>query len=135
MNCLILTSQVSSIRSCLNQPLSIYHEFFSNFDCDPPKDICPVFLDISKAFDKIWLPGLIFKTKSFGILGDLLEFIKDFLSNRFQRVALNGQISEWEHIGMYLDENLDYNTHIKEKLSKVCKGIGLLTNISGKTIC
>ena len=84
--------------SCVNQLQSINHEIFSNFDCDPPKDFCVVFLDISKAFDKIWLPGLIFKIKSFGISGDLLELIKNFLSNRFQRVVLNGQTSEWEKI-------------------------------------
>ena len=84
--------------SCVNQLLSINHEIFSNFHYDPPKDIRAVFLDISKAFDKIWLPGLIFKIKSFGISGDLLELIKNFLSNRFQRVVLNGQTSEWGKI-------------------------------------
>ena len=36
--------------SCINQLLSINHERFSNFDCDPPKDICAVFLDISKPY-------------------------------------------------------------------------------------
>ena len=56
--------------SCVKQFLSINHEIFSNFDCDPPKDMHAVFLDISKAFDKIWLPGLIFKIKYFGISGD-----------------------------------------------------------------
>ena len=66
------------------------HAIFSNFDCGPPKDIRTVILDISKAFDKIWLPGLIFKIKSFGISGDLFELIKKFLSNRFQIVVLNG---------------------------------------------
>ena len=84
--------------SCVNQLLFINHEIFSNFDCDPPKDICAVFLDISKAFDKIWLTGLIFQIKSFGISGDLLELIKNFLSNRFQKVVLNGQTSKWEKI-------------------------------------
>ena len=84
--------------SCVNQLLSINHEIFSNFDCDPPKDIRAVFLDKSKAFDKIWLPGLIFKIKSFGISGDLLELIENFRSNRFQRVVLNGQTTEWEKI-------------------------------------
>ena len=63
----------------LCKPTSINHEIFSNFDCDPPKDISAVFLDISKAFDKIWLPGLIFEIKSFGISGCLLELMKDFL--------------------------------------------------------
>ena len=33
---------------------------------------------------------------------------------------------------MYLNEKLNYNTHVKEKLSKVCKGIGLLRNLSNK---
>ena len=33
---------------------------------------------------------------------------------------------------MYLDEKLNYNTHIKEKLRNVYKGIGLLRNISNK---
>ena len=37
--------------SCINQLPSINHKVFSNFDCDPPKDICAVFFDISKAFD------------------------------------------------------------------------------------
>ena len=84
--------------SSVNQLLSINHETFSNLDCDPPKDIRAVFLDISKAFDEISLPGLIFKIKSFGISSDLLELIKNFLSNRFQRVVLNGQTSEWGKI-------------------------------------
>ena len=35
-------------------------------------------------------------------------------------------------IGMYLDEKRNYNTYIKEKLSKVYKGIGLLRNLSNK---
>ena len=47
-----------------------------------------------------YIPDLIFKIKSFGILGDLLELIKNFLSNRsiklYQTVVLNEQTSEWE---------------------------------------
>ena len=84
-----------SFNSCLNQLLTINHQTFSNFDCDPPKDTHGVFLDISKAFDKIWIPSLIFKFKSFEISGGLLDFIKNFLLNRF---VLNRQISEWGKI-------------------------------------
>ena len=29
-----------------------------------------------------------------------------------------------KHTGLYLDEKLNYNTHIKEKFSRVYKGIG-----------
>ena len=52
----LLYSNQSGFRpfnSNVNQLLSINHDFFSNFDWDPPKDIHAVFLDISKAFDKI----------------------------------------------------------------------------------
>ena len=54
-----------------------------------------VFLDISKAFDKVWHKGLIYKLKQNGILGKLLNLITDFLSNRKQRVVLNGKYSSW----------------------------------------
>ena len=37
-----------------------------------------------------------------------------------------------KHIGLYLDEKLNYNAHLKEKLSKVYKGIGFLRNLSNK---
>ena len=91
-------SGVRPFDSSVNQLLSINHEILSKFDCEPPKETRAVFSDISKAFDKIWLPGLIFKVKSFGISNDLLELIKNFLSNRTQRVVLNAQTSECEKI-------------------------------------
>ena len=37
-----------------------------------------VFFDMSKAFDKVWYEGLIFKLKSVGISDVLLKFIKSF---------------------------------------------------------
>ena len=60
---------------------------------DPPNDIRVGFLDISKAFDKILIAGLIFKFKNFGISDDFLDLIKNSLSNKFQRVVPNGQRS------------------------------------------
>ena len=40
-------------NSCISQLLSIVHEKNSSFDCDSIIDVCGVFLDISKAFDKV----------------------------------------------------------------------------------
>ena len=57
-----------------------------------------VFLDISKAFDKVWHEGLVFKLKQIGISGNLLNISEDFLRNRKQRVVLNGQTSNWKNI-------------------------------------
>ena len=41
-----------------------------------------IFLDISKAFDKVWHEGLIFKLKTFGIDGDLLKLLINYLEDR-----------------------------------------------------
>ena len=57
-----------------------------------------MFLDISKAFDRVWHDGLLFKLKQNGVSGNLFQLIKSFLSGRFQRVLLNGQTSDWETI-------------------------------------
>ena len=54
-----------------------------------------VFLDISKAFDKVWHNGLIYKLKQNGVAGDLLDTFTSLLNERKQRVILNGQHSTW----------------------------------------
>ena len=54
-----------------------------------------MFLNISKAFDRVWLEGLIYKIKCMGVKGDLLALMKSFLFERQQKVVLNGQESEW----------------------------------------
>ena len=46
----------------------------------------------------MWHEGLLYKLKSYGISGPLLILIKLFLTNRFQRVVLNGQTSNWKNI-------------------------------------
>ena len=53
--------------TCVNQLLAITHEIFEAFDCNPPLEVRSVFLDISKAFDKVWHEGLLYKLKSMGI--------------------------------------------------------------------
>ena len=50
---------------------------------------------MSKAFDKVWHDGLLFKLQQKGIDGDLLKLFKSYLSNRKQRVVINGFESEW----------------------------------------
>ena len=65
------------------------------FDCNPPHDVRGIFLDISKAFDRVWHEGLIYKVKRIGVTGLPLELIQSFLSHRFQRVVLNGHSSTW----------------------------------------
>ena len=54
-----------------------------------------IFLDLSKSFGRVWHDGLIYKIKRIGITDNSLKLIESFLSNRFQRVVLNGQSSSW----------------------------------------
>ena len=51
-------------------------------------------LDISKAFDRVWHAGLLYKLKFYGISGQIFDIIFSFLSNRRLRVVLNGKSSQ-----------------------------------------
>ena len=42
--------------------------------------------------------GLLFKTKTYGVKGEVLDFLHNFLHERNQRVAINGQTSSLELI-------------------------------------
>ena len=53
------------------------------------------FLEISKAFDRVWHDGLLYKLKLLGICGKYYNLIQSFLDNRHQRGVLNGQSSKW----------------------------------------
>ena len=52
-----------------------------------------VLLDITKAFDRVWHKGLLFKLENIGIKGPLLLWLKSYLSNRNQRVVMENKIS------------------------------------------
>ena len=54
-----------------------------------------VYFDLSKAFDSVPHRLLIHKLKSFGIHSSLLAWIENYLTNRRQRVTLNGTHSDW----------------------------------------
>ena len=84
--------------SCINQLLAITHEIFEAFDCNPSLEVRSDFLDISKAFDKVWHEGLLYKLKSMGISEELFKLLGNYLSGRFQRILLNGQTSSWRPI-------------------------------------
>ena len=82
--------------SCINQLPSIIHEIYKSFG--DGLDVRALFLDISKAFDKVWHKGLLYKLKQNGISGNLSDNMSDFLKSRKQRVVLNGQFSSWTSI-------------------------------------
>ena len=94
----------SGFRLCdstTNQLLYLLDEINQAFDSTKSFEVRTVFLDISTAFDKVWHDGLIFKLEQNGISGNLQDY---YLSNRKQRVVLNGSYSDYSSIqsGVFL---------------------------------
>ncbi|CAF1043276.1 unnamed protein product, partial [Brachionus calyciflorus] len=57
-----------------------------------------IYTDFSKAFDKVSHQKLLVKLKSYGIVGEIFEWIKSFLLGRKQRVVLGDTVSNWEPV-------------------------------------
>ena len=94
----LLTKHQSGFRpgdSTTNQLLFLVHSIHNSFDHTESRQVRSVFLDISKAFDKVWHSGLLFKLKQNGIEGKLLSLMTSYLTDRKQRVILNGSASNW----------------------------------------
>ena len=76
----------------------IYLHFFTFFPCRPldSGNKCDIiFLDFSKAFDRVSHRRLISKVRAHGIDGKVLEWIREWVTSREQRVQINGKKSEW----------------------------------------
>ena len=97
----LITPNQSGFRpgdSCSNQLLFLINEIHKAFEDPKSLEVRAVFLDISKAFDKVWHDGLLFKLKQNGVSGKLLKFFESYLHNRKQRVSLNGFNSDYAEI-------------------------------------
>ena len=79
--------------STVNQLTKICHEIFSEFD--KGNEICAVFLDFSKAFDKVWHKGLLYKLDRYGVNGSFLKLMASYLGGREQRVIMQNAESTW----------------------------------------
>ena len=84
--------------STTNQLLYLVDQIHEAFENPKSLEVRAAFLDISKAFDKVWHADLMFKLRQNGISGDLLKLFKSYLYNRQQRVVLNGSCSDYSTI-------------------------------------
>ena len=94
----LITKNHSGFRpgdSTTNQLLYLINENHQAFESSKSLEVRAVFLDISKAFYKVWHDGLIFKLKQNGVSGNLIKFFQNYLNNRNQLVVLNGCYSNY----------------------------------------
>ena len=115
-------------RSCLTNLLDFFGRVTDIYDEEKAVDI--VYLDFKKAFDKVPHERLLKKLEAHGIRGNLLRWIRVWLTTRKQRVMIDGIKSEWRGVtsgvpqGSVLGPLLfiiyinDLDTNITSKISK-----------------
>ena len=81
--------------SAVNQLISITNSTFQAFDCNPTLDVRSVYLDMSKAFDRVWHEGPLYKVYRCRISGKLFSLMKSFLAHSMQHTVLIGKASRW----------------------------------------
>ena len=94
-----MTDNQSGFRhkdSTVNQLLLIYDDIMKNLDIG--KDVRFIFCDVSKAFNRVWHSGLLYKLRKYGIKNRLLDWFRNYLSDRKQRVCMDGYNSTWKSI-------------------------------------
>lgn len=82
--------------SCVSQLLESLNDWTASFDENIPQDV--IYLDFSKAFDSVPHQRLLYKLEHYGIRGRMLNWFKNFLTNRKQRVLLRNGLSEWTNV-------------------------------------
>ena len=92
-------------------------------------------MDISKAFDKVWHEGIIFKLTCNGISGNLLNFIENYLSGRQQRVVLNGKESNWMRIHGSVLGPLLFLVYINDLTDNISSDMRLFADDSSLFTC
>ena len=83
-------------KSCVTNLLEFFETITTYFDSGTPTDI--IYLDFSKAFDKVPKERLLLKLREHSIESNVHTWIRDWLTDRKQRVVLNGKFSFWEEV-------------------------------------
>jgi hypothetical protein len=80
-------------RSCALQLLHVMEDWTKFIEGSESWD--SIYLDLAKAFDKVAHRRLIRKVSAYGIKGNVLAWIENFLSQRRQCVSIKGSTSSW----------------------------------------
>ena len=83
-------------RNCKTQLLVCLDDWTSVMESSEEFDV--IYTDFSKAFDSVAHERLLVKLQNNGIKGNLLQWIRSFLSGRPQCVNVNGILSDWKDV-------------------------------------
>ena len=86
----IIVNQQAGFRQCHStedQATYLSQEIEDSFQ--DKKGVLAVWIDLQKAFDKVWANGLVKKLEMAGIQGRMLKWTKSYLHNRQARVKVN----------------------------------------------
>ena len=83
-------------KSCLTNLLEFTEYISKNMDKGEPIDI--IYLDFQKAFDKVPHTRLMNKIQACGVKGKVLNWIRNWLFDRRQRVCIDGNYSDWSNV-------------------------------------
>ena len=78
------------------QLIHTYHTFCEAVDSG--KEVRVVFCDICKVLDRVWHRGLLHKLSQMGWCESILKWFSSYLTERRQRVVINGQASQWTFV-------------------------------------
>jgi len=83
-------------KSCLTNLLEFFEDVTKKLDEGNSVEL--IYLDFAKAFDKVPYMRLFKKLESHGIYGVVLNWIKNWLSGRRQKVTINKESSNWQDV-------------------------------------
>ena len=83
-------------KSCLMNLIEFFEEVTKKVDEGSADDI--IYMDFSKAFDKVPHGRLLHQVKSHGIQGEVANWIQIWLDDRRQSVVVKGCSSNWRPV-------------------------------------
>ncbi len=79
-----------------NKLVMFFEETTKWVDDVSPVDV--IYLDFQKAFDKVPHQRLILKLKSHGMGNSIINWIEQWLTDRSQRVVVDGEVPSWKSV-------------------------------------
>ena len=82
--------------SCVTQLLETFEDWTTSLDEETSVDA--IYMDFSKAFDKVPHRRLLLKARNAGVDGNVLRWLESFFIGRRQRVILRNGLSSWKSV-------------------------------------